>query len=173
MKNHFLLFSIILSLTISCSQFKKKDKTPRDNRISSYVNDLKDSSLAPPEEEYIKHYARYLETVKKVFDQNGMSNKFDLYLNTLRNNNQVLSHAEHSLPQRYANEKGRQANINSPDYKLYRTKTITNLHDNLNQQRSNKLRMDLGFKMYSELVRNNQENLKRDNEGRPEYLFPL
>jgi hypothetical protein len=173
MKNQFLMLLILSSLMISCSQVKKKDRPTRDSRVTSYVNELKDSPLAPPEADYIKNYARYLDSVKQVFDENGMTKKFDIYIDSLRNNNQILAHAENSLPQKYANDKGRQANINSSDYKLYRTKTITNLHDRLNQQRSNKLRMDLGFKMYSELVRNNQEKLKRDSEGKPEYLFPL
>lgn len=173
MKHHFLLFFLLMSLAMACTHTKKKEKPSRDSRITSYIKELKESSMAPPEANYITNYAQYLDSVKQVFDENGMSKKFDIYLDSLRNNNQILSHAENSLPQKYANEKGRKANINSSDYKLYRTKTITNLHDRLNQQRSNKLRMDLGFKMYSELVRNNQENLKRDSEGRPEYLFPL
>jgi hypothetical protein len=173
MKNNLLLILLIIGILPACGHLKKDDQNKPSPEISKFFNEIKESNFTPNDPAYMKSYENYLYSVQNVFTKNGLEDKFDVYLNSLRNNNQVLSHTQTGLPQKFANDKGKRPNTHSAEYKLYRTKVMTSLHDRLNQERAEKLRSELGFEMYSDLVRNNRKFNERNEQGKPEFLFPL
>jgi hypothetical protein len=173
MKNNLLLALLLLCIMPACSHFQKNSQIEASPEISKLFEEMQESNFTPNDPDYLKNYENYLHSVEDVFVKNGLQDKFDIYISSLRNNNQVLSHTQTGLPQKFANDKGKRPNTNSTEYKLYRTKVMTNLHDRLNQERAEKLRSELGFEMYSDLVKNNRKFNERNEEGRPEFLFPL
>lgn len=173
MKNNLLIILLILGVISACGHMKKESSQEPSPEISKLFNELKESEFTPDDPEYLKSYENYLYSVEEVFSKNGLDDKFNLYISSLRNNNQVLSHAQSGLAQKFANDKGKRPNTNSTEYKLYRTKVMTQLHDRLNLERAEKLRSELGFEMYSELVKNNRKFNERNEEGNPKFLFPL
>jgi len=159
----------------ACGHSNKKNQNNNNEDLVSYFNEWK-KDLNPQnakEQEYSRNYQNYLTSVKDIFSQNGVENQFDLYLSTLRNNNELLIDVEESVATNYLKEKGRRPSSNKKDFELYKTNMMTSTSDRLNEDRLNLLKAQLSSNLFEKIVENNLQKNIRDKEGRPANLFPL
>ncbi len=173
-----LLFIMVVLITMSCSSTKKTKEvsSPNKAKIATFVEEYVEQNKTNSEkyQNYVNHYREYLETVDTIFSKSGDTKGFDLYLNSLRNNSQILADANNNLPSRYRREMRRRPDMRSTSYKLYKTKVLTELYDRLSQKRHDKLKGELDAVVFEELLKNNQTfNNQHKPEPEEQIFYPL
>ena len=139
-------------------------------QVKTFVQSWKDQ-YQPHDELYAQVYQNYLTSVEKIYTYNDSPQKFRSYLDSLNNNSQILSDQESSLLHIYNRKKGRTIASLNTDFKLFKTKKMSDLSDKLYQRRELKIKQDLGDKMYLELLSNYDDFMDENNAAL--FAFPL
>lgn len=152
---------LIILLVISCSSVQhKKNANFADQRVDSYLSKWKKENAQLLDREFKGQYSKYLDSVEKVFLREGMAKNIDFYLDSLKAIDKSVNRGNESYDELYAQ--------NSPRTK--KTSVITELYDSLLDQRSDELLEYYGFNFYSELMKNRNKFVKKEESG---INFPL
>ena len=155
---------IVVFISISCTH------SGPSMQVKTFVQSWKDQ-YQPHDELYAQVYQNYLTSVEKIYTYNDSPQKFRSYLDSLNNNSQILSDQESSLLHIYNRKKGRTIASSNTDFKLFKTKKMSDLSDKLYQRRELKIKQDLGDKMYLELLSNYDDFMDENNAAL--FAFPL
>lgn len=156
-----MLKFLILTLLFSCSTYvSQKNREIADERVDKYLDHWKKENPHIDDRGYKKDYAKYLDTVEKVFVKEGMVKTIDFYFDSLAAIDQNLKRGKENYQELY--------NGNQADTK--ETRVITELYDSLIEERSDKLLDYYGFNFYSELMKNRNKFMKKEKS---EFNFPL
>lgn len=156
-----MLKLLILLLLFSCSSYKaKKNQEFADQKVSNFLYHWKQENPQLDDREYKKLYAKYLESVEKIFVKEGMTKNIDFYLESLKEIDQSLSKGSHNYQELYP----------ETEPSSQKTRIITGLYDDLLEERADKLLDFYGFNFYSELMKNKNKFSKKEKIG---TTFPL
>ncbi len=163
-----IVLSLVLLLTVSCGSGPKE---VRKSRVDNFLLELH-RSYEEESEAYIQQYEKYLRKVENLYLENGLDYKFGDYISSIRNVFELMAHARSMLPQRYLKETGRKPVPSLKEYKLYRTRAMTESHDSLYQTREERLKDDLGEEFYGKLKETYQDFTEEHNQDKKD-LFPI
>jgi len=156
---------LLVFLSVSCTH-----STPSPE-VKTFVQSWKDQ-YEPHSENYAQVYQRYLASVEKVYKKNDQHEKFRSYLDSLNNNSQILADQEASILDLYRNSIRRTtASKDDSDFKLFRTRRMSELSDKLYQGRELKIKEEVGDSMYSDLHNNYNQFVSKTNAEK--FAFPL
>ena len=162
MRMYFFL-SFILLMSVACSSPKKKSKAVK-HYVDAWVADY-----GPEDKNYVATYRNYLHHIEEFYFLNGIESKFNFYLSSLNNNNQLLAHTEMNLPQRFKARYGRWPVQKSPNFIKYKSEILQEHQTRLDLDREKRLKEELGEKIFEQL-RIHADTFPLKN--RP-YNFPL
>lgn len=117
---------------------------------------------------YEEAYKGYLKKVEAFYAQEEISKKFPSYLNTLRNQSQILAHNDFNFPSRYRRETGRRAVESSEGYKAYKARFMRYLADKTGREREEKLKLEIGADRLARLKKLHNETISFVHR----YTFP-
>jgi hypothetical protein len=157
-------FLIVVFFSISCTH------SPTSPQVKTFVQSWKDQ-YQPHNEKYAQVYQSYLTTVEKIYKKNDNQDKFRSYLDSLNNNSQILADQESAIAELYSRKRGRTIASTGPEFKLYRTKKMTDLSDKLYQGRELRIKEEVGDEMYLDLLNNYNEFVS--NRNAEMFAFPL
>lgn len=155
---------VVIFFSISCTH---SGPSPQ---VKTFVQSWKDQ-YQPHDELYAKVYQNYLSSVEKIYIDNDNPQNFRYYLDSLNNNSQILADQESSLLDTYNRKMGRTIASSNTEFKLFKTKKMSDLSDKLYQSRELKIKQDVGDKMYLELLNNYYDFIDKKNADL--YAFPL
>lgn len=159
-----ILFLIFVFFSVSCTH------STTSPQVKTFVQSWKDQ-YQPHNKNYAQVYQRYLTTVEKIYMDNDKPELFRAYLDSLNSNSQILADKESALLDLYNRKRGRTIASTSTDFKLYKTKQMTDLSDKLYQGRELKIKEDVGDEMYLDLLNNYNKFVSTKNAEM--FAFPL
>lgn len=166
------LLTLILMLALGACAHHESPK--HNEQIAQVITETsKHHDKSQKNDEYLKNYQQYLESVAAIYEESGIGEKFNDYLAGLMNNSRELEKMEATVAERYSAEKRKPANAESRGYQLYRTKVMTEFHDELNEARMNKLKGELDQETFEKLLANKEKFTQTDANGDPMFLYPL
>lgn len=141
----YLIFGLFLLLSVACSTPKKKSKAVK-NYVDTWVADYE-----PEDKNYVSAYQSYLHHIEEFYFQNEIGTKFNFYLSTLNNCNQLLAHTEMNLPQRFKTQFRHWPARNSEKYLKFKSETLQEHQTRLEQDREKRLKEELGEPIFEQL----------------------
>ncbi len=157
-------FLILIFFCFSCAHnFPSQD-------LLSFIDDFEEQ-FGPHDSKYFKIYERYLASVEKIYRDDLKLDQFKSYLDSLKNNQQILGQQKRVLPDYYEHKTGRKLASNMAKFEDFKTKEMTLLHDKLFQAREIKIKEEVGDKMYAVLKKNYSNFM--ETEKAQKLAFPL
>lgn len=155
----------VFLLCFSCSH------SAPSSEVKTFVQTWK-NQFQPHSETYAKVYEKYLNSVEKIYRKQDQHDKFKPYLDSLNNNSQILADQQAAIFNLYLHSKGRSiASKDDIDFKLFQTKTMSELSDRLYQGRELRIKEDVGDGMYLDLLNNYNEFVSKSDAK--QFAFPL
>lgn len=154
---------LALLLIFSCSSHKQqKNSTAHSlNEISDYYQQWRKEFNAQTlaQQDYADTYEQYLRTIASTLFDSQNSEYVSIYLNGLKEMNRKLKSAETKLAAKVS--------------KTELTKRMNELSDELNEQRIEELKTQLGEECLEKLLEINEEFGSRYESGGPGYNYPI
>ena len=158
-----LILIFILVISASCSTPQKKS-TAVKTYVDAWVTDYE-----PENKAYVAAYRDYLNYVEGFYYQNAIYTKFNFYLSTLNNINQLLAHTEMNMPQKYKARYHHWPVQNSQYYLKFKNGILQEQQTRLEGDREKRLKEELGDTIFEQL-KIHSESYPNKNKA---YTFPI